>query len=171
MKMLKPLPSLVLLCFALGLSIVAPASSRAQGAAKDLVGMWTPVSVTVDQGGTKTNPYGPNPKGILTFDSSGHFSAIFVSAELPKFAANSRTAGTPEENKAVVQGSLAYCGTYTAGDSDKSLVYRIEASTFPNWMGVEQKRTFALSGDQLTITNPAPSGGGGSATLVYKRAK
>jgi hypothetical protein len=34
-------------------------------------------------------------------------------ADLPKFAANNRNVGTPEENKAIVQGSFAYFGTYT----------------------------------------------------------
>jgi hypothetical protein len=31
-----------------------------------------------------------------------------------KFASNNRHVGTPEENKAFVEGSIAYFGTYSA---------------------------------------------------------
>ena len=46
----------------------------------------------------------------------------------------------------------------------------IETATFPNWDGTEQKRAFTVTGDELTYTIPAASGGG-TATTVWKRAK
>ena len=36
-----------------------------------------------------------------------------------------------------------------------------EASTFPNWKGVDQKRPFEIAGDELRITNPMASTGTG----------
>jgi hypothetical protein len=48
---------------------------------------------------------------------------------------------------------------------------RVEASTYPNFEGTNQKRKFSLQGDELTLTNAAPSGGGGVATQVWKRVK
>ena len=75
--------------------------------------------------------------------------------------------GTPEENKAVVQGTNAHFGTY-AVEGDK-LVLRIEAATFPNSTGAEQRRPFTLTGDELKVIVPVASGGG--STLVWKRAK
>ena len=78
--------------------------------------------------------------------------------------------GTPEENQAIVHGSIAYYGTYTMNGTE--LVFHVEASSFPNWGGTDQKRTnVILTADQLTYTNPAPSvGPGTSAVLVWKRA-
>jgi hypothetical protein len=35
--------------------------------ATDLVGTWTLVSITLEQGGKKTDFYGPNPQGQQTF--------------------------------------------------------------------------------------------------------
>jgi len=45
----------------------------AQTTAKDLVGTWTLVSITLEQDGKKTDFYGPNPKGQRTYDPSGRF--------------------------------------------------------------------------------------------------
>ena len=46
---------------------------------------------------------------------------------LPKFASNNRQAGTPEENKAFVQGSLAYFGTYSVDEAAKTVTVHIES--------------------------------------------
>jgi hypothetical protein len=34
---------------------------------------------------------------------------------------------------------------------------KIEHSTFPNWIGADQKRTIAITGDELKWNNPAGS--------------
>jgi hypothetical protein len=80
--------------------------------AKELVGSWTLVSVTVNRDGEKVEPFGPNPKGTMTFDSGHRFSLIITRSDLPNVASNNREMGTSEENKTVVQGSIAYFGTY-----------------------------------------------------------
>jgi len=36
---------------------------------------------------------------------------------------------------AIVQGSLAYFGTYSVSETDKTITSHIESSTFPNWNG------------------------------------
>ena len=54
--------------------------------AKELVGSWTLISITVNRDGEKTEPFGSNPKGTMTFDSGGRFSIIVTRSDLPKFA-------------------------------------------------------------------------------------
>ena len=104
------------------------------------------------------------------FDASGHFSAVLVRADLPKYASNSRTQATPSESKATVDGSLAFFGAYSISGTDLSL--HIEGSTFPNWNGVDQKRTdLVVTGDELKYTQPTPSGGGAAAVVIWKRDK
>jgi len=154
---------------ALSLGIALPAGDAFAQAGKGLTGTWSVVSVTVDKSGKTSEPFGPSPKGMFTFDGS-HFSYITARVDLPKFAANSREAGTADENKAVVQGSLAYFGSYTVSEADKTLNLRIDGATFPNWIGQDQKRTFMISGDDLTLVNPAASVGAGTAKIVLKRA-
>jgi hypothetical protein len=73
---------------------------------KELVGTWTVVSSTLEKvDGKKTDLFGPNPQGRLIRDADGHVAYMVTRADLPKFASNNRAEGTPEENKAVVQGS------------------------------------------------------------------
>ena len=144
------------------------ASHAAAQIAQDLVGTWTATSIMSDLGGNEIETYGPNPKSILMFDAEGRYGLVIVRADLPKFTSNNRTAATPEENQAVVQGSIAHFGTYAV--EGNTIVFRIEAATFPNWTGAEQKRPFTLQGDELQYTVPASSGGG-TGRLVWVRAK
>ncbi len=53
-----------------------------------------------------------------------------------------------------MQGSIAYFGTYSVSETDKTITTHIESSTFPNWIGTDQKRFFTLSGDELKWTSP-----------------
>src|SRR5258705_13110432 len=76
-------------------------------------GAWTMVSNVLDQGGNKTEPYGPDAKGSVILTSNGRVVLVITRADVPKFASNNRTSGTPEENKAAVAGNIAYFGTYT----------------------------------------------------------
>jgi lipocalin-like protein len=135
-----------------------------------LIGAWTYVTVdAVRPDGTRTPMFGPHPQGIVIFDASGRYALINARSGLSKFASNNRTEGSPEEYKAVVQGSIAHFGSYTVNDADKTITFHIETSTFPNWNGVEQKRPFTLIGDELRWTTPTASVGG-SGEIVLKRA-
>ena len=145
--------------------------AAAQTPDKDLVGTWTLVSSTLEQDGKKTDFYGPNPQGQMIFEPNGRFSFIVTRSDLPKFASNNREAGTPEENKTAVQGSIAYFGTYSVTETGKVITFHIEGSTFPNWKGTDQRRLFKLSGDELSWTNPTASTGTGTAHMVWMRAK
>jgi len=95
---------------------------------------------------------------------------VIARADLPKVASNNRTTATPEENKAIVQGSGVHFGTVSVNAADKTITFKIETSLFPNWNGTEQKRPFTVTGDELQYTVPAASGGG-TATVVWKRTK
>lgn len=153
------------LCFAVG---TLQASMSFAQSAKDLLGTWSFVSVNVVDGEKKFEPFGPKPKGMLVLDGK-RFSIIVMRNELPKISSNNRMTATPDENRTVVQGSLAYFGTYTVDDAKKMLTLTTDASTYANWTGTDQPRTFQLSGSDLTLTNPAGSAGG-VATIRLRRA-
>jgi hypothetical protein len=138
---------------------------------EQLVGAWTLVSVSVGEGDKKAEPYGPSPKGALLLAPNGSFALTIVRAGIARFASNNREQGTTEENTAVVKGSLAYFGSYTVDEAEHLIEVKIDGSTFPNFDGTSQKRLFKLTADELTLSNAAPSGGGGTAVQVWKRAK
>jgi hypothetical protein len=155
---------------AAALTFSTGAFAQQGGTAKELLGAWTIVSITVEGDGKKLEPFGPNPGGTQTYDSNGRFASMAMRSDLPKIASNNRGTATLEESQKIVHGSIAYYGSYTINEADKSITMQMEGATFPNWVGTTHKRLFAISGDTLTITNPTPSGGGGVLTVVLKRA-
>jgi hypothetical protein len=147
------------------------AKKKAATLAKQVQGSWTLVSVYTEQDGKKIEPFGSQPRGFLTITPDGRLSYILLRASLPKIAADNRVKGTAEENQAIVQGSLAAYGRYTVvNEKEHAVKVHIEGSTFPNWDGQDQKRTWTVKGDELSITNPTATIGG-VAYLIFKRAK
>ena len=107
----------------------------------------------------------------MMVDANGRFSITVVRSDLPKFASNNRMTGTAEENKAIVQGVIAYFGIYDIDESTHVLTVHIEGSTFPNFDCGTQTRILSFRGDdEVTYFNPTPSMGG-TAKVTYRRAK
>ena len=123
----------------LGLVLLAGEAAGQQKTLKEqLVGTWTYVSVdVVHSDGSRLPLFGPNPSGLASFDAKGRYLLLTARMDLPKFASNNRNGGTAEENRAVVQGSIAHFGTYTVNEADKTIAFHIQTSTFPNWNGSE----------------------------------
>lgn len=160
----------LVLASALGLGLLPATAGAQQKLLKEqLVGTWTlTANVNTAANGAKSDIFGPNPKGQLIFGSNGRFSFISMRPDLPKFGTNNRATGTAEENKAVVQGSIAYFGTYSVNEADKSFTMQVESATFPNWVGTAQTRVFSIAGDDLTYSVTGASTGG-SNELKFKR--
>ena len=136
-----------------------------------LVGAWTLVSLTAGEGPEQTLPYGPDPKGTMMVDANGHFSITVLRSDLPKFVSNNRMTGTRGENEAIVQGSIAYFGTYAIDEATHVITVKVEGSTFPNFDGGMQTRILSFNDDEVTYLNPTPSMGGAAAKVTYRRAK
>jgi hypothetical protein len=150
--------------------INASAFAQQKSLKEQLVGAWTIVSATTKlPDGTLV--WGDKPLGLLVFTSSGHYSTQLMRSDLPKYASNSRAKGTPEEYKAIGMGSVANFGTYSVDEANKSFTISYDGSTFPNRKGIKETRPFVIDGDELRITNPAPSTGGETSQLIYRRAK
>ena len=148
----------------------ASAQDKGSTFAQQIQGSWILVSMYVEQDGKKIEPFGSKPRGSMILTPDGRFSIIFMKESLPKFAANSRVKGTAEENQAVVQGSLAYYGSYAvASEKEQTVNLNIEGSTFPNWDRENQKRVMTVKGDEMNVTNPA-SAIGGVTHFTCKRA-
>ena len=117
-------------------------------------------------------PFGPHPSGVNIFTEDGHFTQIQVADGTAGLASKSRVTGTAEENKAVVQGSLALFGTYTVDETAKTIVYKVESSTFPSWVGQEQTRPIdSLTASELRPSNAGASVAGARTVNTWARAK
>jgi hypothetical protein len=152
----------------LAFGIAVPGIAAAQ-TAKDLVGTWTEVSnVNIHQDGSRADTFPAGSKGVFIFDGNGHYASVTLTSSLPKFASGNRNTGTPEENKAIVQGSLAHYGTYAV--ADKVITLKVEGSTWPAWTGTDQKRTIiSFTGDEVKWSLAASIGG--TSEVAWKRVK
>src|SRR5262249_348542 len=147
------------------------AAAQQKSLKEQLVGAWILVEAAdAAADGSKTNPWGANPKGTYMFDASGHFTQMLIRSDLPKIA-NRAQGGTPEQNKAIVSGAIAMYGTYSVNETEKTITVRFEGSTFSGFNGTEGKRTItSLSADEMKTANPATSTGT-KAESTWRRAK
>ena len=161
-----------LACATLFLPTDGLAQQKAADVKKNIVGVWKLVS-DVNKGSDgvvkKGAAFGPNPKGHFIFTSTGHYASINTRPDIPKFASGNRMQGTAEENKAIVQGSIAHFGTYSISPDGKTLILKVEGGTWPSWVGTEQKRDFTLTGNELKYSVVASIGG--TSELIYMRVK
>jgi hypothetical protein len=157
---------------ALALAMPGSALGQQKSLKDQLVGTWT--LTTWEQtrpDGSKLQRFGANPKGIHVFGADGRTYILFSRPDLPKIASNNPSTPTPEEAKSIVDGSIAYYGTYTVDEGTKIITVKVDASTFANQVGVEQKRTITnVSADELKMVNTTVLSGG-QISYAFKRAK
>jgi hypothetical protein len=168
--------SLRIFVAALALALCANiASAQPAKSLKDqLVGTWDfVIAEIISADGKKTLPFGDHPKGQIIFTADGHFSQVHVSGGLPKIAGNNRLNGTDADNRAIVQGTLSFFGTYSVDEAKRTVTFNIAASTYPNAEGTSQVRTIdKLTADEFVNTNPgAARDGPARAANFYRRAK
>ncbi|MCX7373770.1 MAG: lipocalin-like domain-containing protein [Alphaproteobacteria bacterium] len=139
-----------------------PAWSQPTSMRDGLLGAWLFVSVvSQSDDGTRAEPFGPNPKGIIIFSPDGRFSLFQSTAEIPRLAANDRARASPEEAMRVVRDSIAYYGTFTVNEAAREFSLTLEGSTYTNLMSsTPQRRILAtLTPTELAFSNPrTPSG-------------
>jgi len=157
---------------AISAAMVGNAVSQQKPLKDQLVGTWTLASwEQTYPDGRKDQAFGSNPKGIHTFSADGRFALVFLRPDLPKLASNDRVTPTPEEAMAVAKGAIAYYGTYTVSEADKTVTLNIEGTSYSNQIGLPQKRIVtSISADELSYENPR-STSGGQIRVGLKRAK
>ena len=146
--------------------MVGPSTAFAQSLKDQIVGAWKQVSIYNEEAGTKKHVYGEKPVGLTVFDRSGYYISYLSKPDLPKFAGKNRQQGTDAEYRAVMQGMIAGFGTYTVEGDTVSIKWI--ASSYPNRAGTTEKRTYKLSGNELTAVNPTASSGGTSHSKLVR---
>ena len=158
-----------LLCLAVGLS-AGDAFAQQKSLKEQLVGTWTLVSSDqVLPDGSKLKQFGANPKGINVFDANGRFFVMIASADNLQIASIGSKTNSDEDGLMVE--SIAYYGTYTVNEDVTVISLHLDASTFPNQVGTDQKRTItSLTANELKYSSPAAISGV-QVHQVWKRAE
>jgi len=155
------LTTTALLCLAVSVS-ASDSLAQQKSLKEQLVGTWTLVSSDqVLPDGSKLKQFGSNPKGINVFDVNGRFFLMVASADNSKIASKDPSSRTnSEEVGGLIVESIAYYGTYTVNEAERVAILHLEASTFPNQIGTDQKRTITtLTADDLKYSHPAAMSG------------
>ena len=158
---------------ALGALLPSAAFAQNKPLKDQLVGSWTLVSNDFTApDGKKDQLFGPNPRGLLIFDSAGRYAQVFGRPDRGKLKTANRfeLVGTADELKAVLLGFAANAGTWSVDEASKTLIRRYDLALIPNNEGAEQKATVALFGDELRLTYTSATTGIRNEA-VFRRVK
>jgi Lipocalin-like domain len=150
MKRRSNLNIVIVVLTATGLGLFSNSATSQQNSLKEqLVGTWSFVSSNAN--GPDGRPqWGENPKGLFIISDSGHFSWQLFRSDRPHLASNNRMNATVDELKALNQGTLAYFGTYSVDEVEKTVTFRTDASTYPNSEGEVIKRVITkITSDEM----------------------
>ena len=155
---------------ALGFALPGSGVAQQKSLKDQIVGSWTLVqAVDTQADGTKTNPWGANPKGAYMFSADGRFTQMLFHTDLPKV--DNRMGGTPDQNKAIAQGVVAMYGSFTVDEANKTIIVKFEGSSFAKFVGTEGKRLItSINDNEFQSTKPATSTGT-KAESVWRRVK
>ncbi len=137
---------------ALGTSTVA---SSERPLKERIVGAWSFVtSINTRKDGSNFDRWGPNPSGMLIFESTGHYSQMITSLD--------RIFGAK---------TVAAFGQYTIDEATKTIVTKVAGSTTFKAVGTTQHRiVLSLTDDELRYVNPETTTGN-RAEVIWKRLK
>jgi Lipocalin-like domain len=152
---------------ALLLATLVTSPGMAAGLKDQLVGTWLLVSNVETWDDGKKVEWGPDIKGTLMIDASGHYSFQMGVGGRPK------SKGNPADDP---KGKyVGYIGNYEVNDGDKLLSLSVERSTSPNLEGgVQKRKILSLSDTDLVYMAAEPIKAGAHTivpTLTFKRAK
>ncbi len=101
--------------------------------------------------------------GLLQYTSSGLVAAqCVISPESPD-----------PRMRAALGGYIAYYGTYTVDEANRSVGHHVRGSNVPGYVGMVLTRGYALGGDRLTLyvrlADQADVDPGARAEMVWER--
>ena len=138
-------------------------------------GAWRLVSAEyrATDGSIIDSPWGPEPQGMIMYDSYGNMSAQLGRRERARFAGGDQLRGTPEEIKAAFESYNAYWGKYKVDEQARTVTHLVQQAMFPNWTGSKQVRYYKFENNKLILTTPPIRRGGQEVigVLVWERVR
>ena len=153
---------------------VVPAAAHGQSLKEQLLGTWTLVSWTQVVGDVEEpGLLGRDAVGQIMFAPDGYMCFNVMRRTRVNLGGQGPQGATPEEKATAYDGYVGYCGRYDVSEEERSVVFRLELSSYPNWTGTTQKRFAEVTGTRLRIkTPPIPVRGKQMvSTVVWERPR
>ena len=106
--------------------------------ASQVAGVWRLRSAGRTAYGSTSDWFGAHPDGLLIFTDELHFTEAVTRTDLPPVVSGDRLSATPQENRALAQGTLGCYGTYTTGQDGSLASQHVLGSTLPDWNNTER---------------------------------
>ena len=119
-----------------------------------LIGTWKLVATVREDlsSGARTEPFGQNPIGFISYGADGRMIVINVRSDRKKPAGPSPT---PAEKAALYDSMLAYAGTYAIKGDE--IVHHVDASWNETYTGLDLVRVVRFDGNRVHLsTRPSP---------------
>jgi hypothetical protein len=116
----------------------------------ELVGTWKLVSAstTTSTGERSETPYGPSPKGLLTYTADGRVVAMISYSGRKSLSILAKQ----EEQAEAFKTFLAYAGRYRL--SGDKVIHFVEISSIQSFVGQDLVRSVKFQGDQIILVTP-----------------
>jgi Lipocalin-like domain len=169
------IPARMLLLWVMFAVVVASAADLP--AASGLVGTWRLVSFEDVQNGKTIYEFGEKPLGLFVYTADGHVAIQIANPANPVCIASGKKVGpgqkdaaavptcTPDQLQALLDGYVAYWGTYTVDMAAGVVIHHVTSDISNGYAGTDQRRPFRLEGDRLVI------GDGKTWTRVLERVR
>jgi hypothetical protein len=152
----------------LGLALAAFSSGAVDRA--PLIGVWKLLSYQTEfqDGSPKRATLGEHPSGYIVFTIEGRMMAL-IEAE------GRKAPSTDADRAALLKSMFGYTGKYRV--KGNQWITTVDVAWNPAWDGTDQKRSFELVGDKLTVTSmwqPSVNISGSPVArgvLVFERVK
>jgi Lipocalin-like domain len=99
-------------------------------------------------------PFGDDPRGVIVYTAQHYMTAVLMRSARPPFGAGDVLGGTDAERAAAFATANAFAGPWELVD-DETIVHHLEVTTYPNWVGTQQRRRFELTDSHLTLYPPS----------------
>jgi hypothetical protein len=152
---------LAVMTAALGFASACPAQSQDQ--ASQIVGVWKYASFSNKEveTGKMTYPLGEKPNGYIVYTKGGRIIFTLVGDKRPQPAASG---ATDAERISLFNTLFAGSGTYKIEGNTGIVTF--DSSWLQVWTGTTQKRTFAISGNKLTIASDPTRRADGKEVII-----
>lgn len=141
----------------------AQVAATPKNGADALVGTWRLIAFEDVEDGKILRPFGEKPLGLFIYTADGHISIQIANPANPSCFAPGKLSGrgkmdnrvaaacTPAQMQALLDGTVAYWGTYTVDMAAGIVTHNVLSDVSNGYAGTAQPRPFQLKGDRLEI--------------------